>query len=111
MQAEILINPQEATFEALLSRDGLIIDGRPVHRLHGRWIRKQGILITAVVLAQRQPAAAYDFQAVIRSASVATAKPQAPGGIEQIRPHPTEQPGVDVPRGELRIVDANQYAR
>ena len=50
-QAEILINPQEATFEALLSRDGLIIDGRQVHRLHGRWIRKQGIILTAVVLS------------------------------------------------------------
>ena len=50
-QAEVLINPQEATFEALLSRDGLIIDGRQIRRLHGRWIHKQGILITAVVLS------------------------------------------------------------
>ncbi len=50
-QAEILINPHDRTFEALLSRDGLIINGRPVHRLHGRWIRKQGIILTAVVLS------------------------------------------------------------
>ena len=49
-QAEILINPHDQTFEAQLSRDGLIIDSRQIHRLHGRWICKQGILITAVVL-------------------------------------------------------------
>ena len=49
-QAEIILNPQEQTFTALLSRDGLIVDGRQVRRLHGRWISKQGILVTAVVL-------------------------------------------------------------
>jgi 4'-phosphopantetheinyl transferase EntD len=49
--AEILINPHDRTFEAQLSRDDLIIDSRPVHRLHGRWICKQGIIITAVTLA------------------------------------------------------------
>jgi enterobactin synthetase component D / holo-[acyl-carrier protein] synthase len=49
-QAEILINPQDRTFEAQLFRDGLIVHGRQVRRLHGRWIRKQGILATAVVV-------------------------------------------------------------
>jgi 4'-phosphopantetheinyl transferase EntD len=49
-QAEILINPQDQTFAALLSRDGLIVDGRHIRRLHGRWTRKQGILATAVVV-------------------------------------------------------------
>jgi 4'-phosphopantetheinyl transferase EntD len=49
-QAEILINPHGATFQAQLFRDGLIIGGNEVRRLHGRWIRKQGTLITAVVL-------------------------------------------------------------
>jgi 4'-phosphopantetheinyl transferase EntD len=49
-QAEIIFQPQEGSFTALLSRDGLIIDGRPIRRLHGRWISKQGILLTAVVL-------------------------------------------------------------
>jgi 4'-phosphopantetheinyl transferase EntD len=49
-QAEIIFNPQEETFAALLSRDGLIVDGRHIRRLHGRWIRNQGILLTAVVL-------------------------------------------------------------
>ena len=49
-EAEIHFHPQEASFTALLSRDGLIVNGRQVHRLHGRWIRERGILLTAVVL-------------------------------------------------------------
>jgi 4'-phosphopantetheinyl transferase EntD len=49
-QAEILINPQDGTFAALLSRDGLTVDRRQVRRLHGRWMQKRGILMTAVVL-------------------------------------------------------------
>jgi 4'-phosphopantetheinyl transferase EntD len=49
-EAEILINPQAQTFEALLCRDGLIINGHQIHRIHGRWTRKRGILATAVVL-------------------------------------------------------------
>jgi 4'-phosphopantetheinyl transferase EntD len=49
-EAEILIDPQDGTFAALLARDGPIVDGRRVRRLHGRWARKQGILMTAVVL-------------------------------------------------------------
>jgi 4'-phosphopantetheinyl transferase EntD len=49
-EAEILFDPQDGTFTALLSRDGLIVDGCPVRRLHGRWVRKRGILVTAVVL-------------------------------------------------------------
>jgi 4'-phosphopantetheinyl transferase EntD len=48
--AEIHFHPHEATFTALLSRDGLIVNGRQIRCLHGRWIRKRGILITAVVL-------------------------------------------------------------
>ena len=49
-QAEIILNPQDGTFTAQLARDGLIIDGRHVRRLQGRWIRDRGILLTAVVL-------------------------------------------------------------
>ena len=49
-EAEIVFNPQDQTFTALLFRDGLIIDGRHVTRLHGRWIRRQGILVTAVIV-------------------------------------------------------------
>ena len=50
-QAEICFNPQEGTFAAQLSRDGLIVDGGHIRCLHGRWIRRHGILLTAVVLA------------------------------------------------------------
>jgi 4'-phosphopantetheinyl transferase EntD len=49
-QAEIIFDPQEGTFAVLLSRDGLVVDGRQIRRLHGRWIRDRGILLTAVVL-------------------------------------------------------------
>jgi 4'-phosphopantetheinyl transferase EntD len=73
-QAEILINPHNRTFQAQLSRDGLIIDRRQIHRLHGRWNHKQGLLVTAVALAAASTAAAYDLQA-----GIGTAWPQVPG--------------------------------
>jgi 4'-phosphopantetheinyl transferase EntD len=50
-EAEILIDPSDSTFTALLSHDGLLINGRPVHRLHGRWIHNRRILVTAVIVA------------------------------------------------------------
>jgi 4'-phosphopantetheinyl transferase EntD len=49
-QAEIIFGPHDGAFAALLSRDGLIVNGHHVRRLHGRWIRDRGILLTAVVL-------------------------------------------------------------
>ena len=49
-QAAIILDPQDGTFTALLLRDGLIVNGRQVRRLHGRWIQDCGILLTAVVL-------------------------------------------------------------
>jgi 4'-phosphopantetheinyl transferase EntD len=49
-EAEVSLDPRDGTFAALLSRDGLVADGRQIHRLHGRWTRKHGILATAVVL-------------------------------------------------------------
>jgi 4'-phosphopantetheinyl transferase EntD len=53
--AEISFDPHNGTFTALLFRDDLIVDGRPIHQLHGRWIRERGIVLTAVVLrAQRE---------------------------------------------------------
>ena len=51
-EAEISFDRQQGIFTAQLSRDGLIIDHRQIHRLHGRWIRKRGILATAVVLGR-----------------------------------------------------------
>jgi 4'-phosphopantetheinyl transferase EntD len=56
-EAQIIFHPHEWTFTALLSREGLIIDGRPVRRLHGRWTRNQGILITSVVLCSQRSSA------------------------------------------------------
>jgi 4'-phosphopantetheinyl transferase EntD len=49
-EAEILFDPHGGTFTALLSRDGLSVNGRQVHRLHGRWARQHEILATAVVV-------------------------------------------------------------
>jgi 4'-phosphopantetheinyl transferase EntD len=49
-EAEIIFDPGARTFSALLSRDGFIVEGRPVRRLQGRWIRNREILVTAVVL-------------------------------------------------------------
>jgi 4'-phosphopantetheinyl transferase EntD len=54
-QAEILFDPLHRTFAALLLRDGLTVDGRQVRRLHGRWARSQGILVTAIVLGSGAP--------------------------------------------------------
>jgi 4'-phosphopantetheinyl transferase EntD len=53
--AEISFDPHNRTFTTLLSRDDLILNGRPIHQLHGRWIWERGIVVTAVVLrAQRE---------------------------------------------------------
>jgi len=49
-EAEIIFDARARTFSALLARDGLVVDGCPVRRVQGRWIRKRGILVTAVVL-------------------------------------------------------------
>ena len=49
-EAEIIFDPHHRTFTAQLSRDDLLINGRPVSCLHGRWMRERGILVTAVVL-------------------------------------------------------------
>jgi enterobactin synthetase component D / holo-[acyl-carrier protein] synthase len=54
-EAEIHFHPHEATFTALLTRDGLMINGRHIHRLHGRWTRERGILVTAVIAPQHEP--------------------------------------------------------
>jgi enterobactin synthetase component D / holo-[acyl-carrier protein] synthase len=47
---EILLGAEPGTFTAVLSRDGLLVDGRQVRRLEGRWTRGRGLLLTAVVL-------------------------------------------------------------
>ena len=53
--AEISFDPHNRTFTALLFRDDLILNHRPIHHLHGHWTRERGIVLTAVVLrAQRE---------------------------------------------------------
>jgi 4'-phosphopantetheinyl transferase EntD len=49
-EAEIVIDPQDGTFAAMLPSEALIINGHQVRRLDGRWVRQRGILVTAVVL-------------------------------------------------------------
>jgi 4'-phosphopantetheinyl transferase EntD len=49
-QTEIIVDPHARTFTALLLRDGLTVAGRQVRRVDGRWVRKRGIVVTAVVL-------------------------------------------------------------
>ena len=49
-EVEIVFEPQDGAFAALLSRDDLIINNHPIHRLHGRWTHNHDILVTAVVV-------------------------------------------------------------
>jgi 4'-phosphopantetheinyl transferase EntD len=49
-ETEIRFAPEGATFTAELPRDGLVVDARRVTRLHGRWTRSRGVLLTAVVV-------------------------------------------------------------
>ena len=51
--AEVSFDPHNRTFTALLFRDDLILNGRPIHHLHGRWTRARGVLATAIVLGSR----------------------------------------------------------
>ena len=66
--AEIVFHPHNQSFTALLSRDGLIINRHPIHRLHGRWTRNHGILATAVVLsASRKPGTSQRVPRLVRA--------------------------------------------
>jgi 4'-phosphopantetheinyl transferase EntD len=47
--ADVVIHPA-GVFTATLRRDGLVVDGRPVSRLQGRWTREREVLVAAVVL-------------------------------------------------------------
>ena len=64
-EAEIVFDPQDGTFTALLSRDGLIMDGRKLRRPHGRRAGSKGFWWPPWSWIQRKPASAYDFQAKI----------------------------------------------
>ena len=49
-EVEILVDPQSGTFAALVSPDGLVVDGHPIRRVPGRWVCERGLLVTAVIL-------------------------------------------------------------
>lgn len=49
-EAEIFFTGPGDAFTAVLARQELAVDGGRVTRLHGRWTRARGVLITAVVL-------------------------------------------------------------
>jgi enterobactin synthetase component D / holo-[acyl-carrier protein] synthase len=55
--AVIDIDPAAGTFTAQLAVDGLVVDGQALGQLSGRWLIRQGLIITAIVAARR-PAAA-----------------------------------------------------
>ena len=51
-EVEVSIDPTDGTFTADLLRPGLVVDGRPVSHIHGRWRQEQGFLLTAVVITR-----------------------------------------------------------
>ena len=50
LETEIRFEPTRGEFTAVLSRGGLVFDGRPITRLRGRWVRERGILLTTAVV-------------------------------------------------------------
>jgi 4'-phosphopantetheinyl transferase EntD len=51
-EVEVSLDPTDGTFTAALLRPGLVVDGRPVNNIHGRWRQEQSFLLTAVVIAR-----------------------------------------------------------
>jgi 4'-phosphopantetheinyl transferase EntD len=51
-EVEVSLDPTDGTFTAALLRPGLVVEGRPVNNIHGRWRQEQGFLLTAVVIAR-----------------------------------------------------------
>jgi enterobactin synthetase component D / holo-[acyl-carrier protein] synthase len=51
-ETEIFFTGPGDAFTAALARQELAVDGCPVTRLHGRWTRARGILVTAVALVR-----------------------------------------------------------
>jgi 4'-phosphopantetheinyl transferase EntD len=56
-ETEIFFTGQGDAFTAVLAREEMSVGGCQVTRLHGRWTRARGILIVAVVVRSRRPAA------------------------------------------------------
>lgn len=56
--AELAIDPERGTFEARLLVPGPAPDERPLRGFAGRWLAADGLLLSAVALAPREPATA-----------------------------------------------------
>ncbi len=52
--AAVTISPADGTFEARLLVAGAMAGGRPVDRLAGRWLARDGLILTAVTLLRRR---------------------------------------------------------
>jgi 4'-phosphopantetheinyl transferase EntD len=50
-EASLDFDPTGGTFTAALHRTGLVLDGQPIAQLTGRWLVRNGLVITAVSLA------------------------------------------------------------
>lgn len=50
--ATIEFDPSNGSFTAALHQSGLMLDGRPVAQLTGRWLVREGLVITAVSLGR-----------------------------------------------------------
>ncbi|MGX2994001.1 4'-phosphopantetheinyl transferase family protein [Streptomyces sp. JNUCC 64] len=49
-EAEVRFAPEDGTFTARLLVPGPEVDGRPLERLSGRWLVRDGLVLTAIVL-------------------------------------------------------------
>ncbi|MFD7068313.1 4'-phosphopantetheinyl transferase [Streptomyces sp. NPDC059913] len=49
--AVVVPDPSRGTFEARLLVPGPVVDGVSLRRLHGRWAVREGLVVTAIVLA------------------------------------------------------------
>ncbi|MFJ6851032.1 4'-phosphopantetheinyl transferase [Streptomyces sp. NPDC091271] len=52
-EADMRIDPEEGTFSARLLVQGPTADGGRIEEFHGRWLSRQGILLTAIALRRR----------------------------------------------------------
>lgn len=49
-EADLRIDPDDGTFSAQLLVQGPTVDGRRIEGFNGRWLSRQGVLVTAIAL-------------------------------------------------------------
>jgi 4'-phosphopantetheinyl transferase EntD len=54
-EADITVDPEAGTFAARLLVAGPCVDGRPLTSFPGRWLARDGLVMTAVVLSRDHP--------------------------------------------------------